>query len=176
MGISIIAAMDKNRNIGFQGDMPWGSSMKADLKRFKHLTDGSIVVMGRKTFESLPGILPNRKHIVLSTNIDDSIFREDVLYAKSVDETLGYIQHECWKHLSKNGTTDNFEVFIIGGANVYEQFMEYADTIYLTVINAYLDGDTKFPSIQGSWDVSEESYSSDDSNPYAYTFKTYKRK
>lgn len=161
--ISMIAAMDRNRNIGFDGDMPWGKGMKADLKRFKDLTDGKTIIMGRKTFESLPGPLSNRFHIVLS-NQDIVVKSPAALVANNFNKVLDL------------ALKSNEEIFVIGGAQIYEQFLPHADKIYLTKVLANLEGDTKFPEITGSWKISADKYGQpDENNPYGYTFFTYER-
>lgn len=152
--ISLVAAMDRNRNIGLNGDMPWGKEMKSDLRRFKNLTDGKILVMGRKTFESLPGILPNRDHIVLSkTGFQyKGTFLTDGSSVSYEGEPLVTCYSSVESVLDEVGGED---IFVIGGASIYEQFMPHADKIYLTKIFAYLEGDTKFPSIIGNWDITQ---------------------
>lgn len=161
--ISIIGAMDRNRNIGLNGDMPWGTTMKSDLERFKELTMDKTIVMGRKTFESLPGILPFRAHVVLTTQ--DLVVRSPfVSMYKSVEDVLKLIEFE------------DKETFIIGGAQIYEQFMPYADKIYLTKIRANLEGDTKFPAIVGNWDIVQSELTHPDSDKYSSQYVTYTRR
>src|SRR4051794_22783583 len=113
--ITLISAIDMNRNIGLNGDMPWGKTMKADLKRFKELTDGGLMVMGRKTFESLPGLLPNRHHIILTT---------DESYLKGQYSPNAHAVHDIGTVL-RIANMEEDEVFVIGGAQIYEQFIEY---------------------------------------------------
>ena len=161
--INIIGAMDRNRNIGLNGDMPWGTEMKSDLQRFKELTQGQIIVMGRKTFESLPGILPDRLHYVLTTQ--DLVVRSPMVNMKrSVQEVLDV--HDRTGH----------DMFIIGGAQIYEQFMPYADNIYLTKILANLEGDTKFPPIVGNWDIVQSELTRRDGDKYSSQYVTYTRR
>lgn len=138
--ISMIVAHDLARNIGYQGDMPWGRDMKGDLGRFKELTDGKTIIMGRKTFESLPGLLPNRFHVVLS-NKNFVIKSPNVLVANSLGKVIDL------------AIKSNEESFVIGGASIYEQFMPYADRLYITKIHELFEGDIKFPSIKGAWDM-----------------------
>lgn len=160
--INLIAGMDRNRNIGFNGDMPWGKTMKSDLERFKELTSNKMIVMGRKTFESLPGILPFRAHIVL-TNQDLSIRSPFVTTYKSVEDVLKLIAFE------------DEEVFIIGGAQVYEQFLPHADRIYITKICASLEGDTQFPSIVGRWNITKGEVIHPEGDGYPSQYITYDR-
>lgn len=162
--LSIIAAHDKNRNIGLKGDMPWGNTMKADLQRFQKLTMGKPVIMGMNTYDSLPSAfkpLPNRKNVILTRKTNVKMWGPYL--AHSIEEALAL-------------THTDREVFVIGGAQIYEQFMPYADRIYLTEIHAFLEGDTKFPDIKGKWDVVGHSlHPADENNPYPYEYTTYER-
>lgn len=160
--LSIIVAMDRNRNIGSDGGMPWGNSMKKDLERFKELTYGKTIIMGRKTFESLPRVLPGRKHIVLSSQL--KVEHEDVTVMDDI--------HALYKELRSSDE----EVFIIGGAEIYEAFMPHVDRIYLTKIYAHCKGDTQFPAMPGHWRVyGKEIVDSDNDNPYKHSFTIYDR-
>lgn len=134
MKMTIIAAVSENNVIGKDGDIPW--HFPEDMKHFKTETMGSTVVMGRGTFESLPSDykpLPGRKNIVLTTS--DKEFDESVEKANSLEE--------AWKKGSKHGN----EVYIIGGASIYEQTMEAADKMILTEIHEEYEGDTYFPEV-----------------------------
>lgn len=129
MNISMIAAIGKNNELGKDNKLIW--RLPEDLKYFKRVTDGRTIIMGRKTFESLPKLLPNRKHIVLSSS---NTFPSEVEVYKNIKELLNKIQ------LSKE------EIFVIGGGSVYEQFLEYANSLYLTEIEAEcLEADAFFP-------------------------------
>ncbi|MDK2600543.1 dihydrofolate reductase [Bacillus stercoris] len=176
--IHLIAAMDLNRNIGLNGNMPWGHSQKSDLLRFKNLTQGKIVVMGRKTYESIGAPLCDRLNIVLTSDASKLIvpeglsIGEGIVTGMTMDQIL-----ETDKLRSQSEFLDIRETLIIGGAQIYEQFMPYADKIYLTKIHAYLEGDTKFPSITGTWDIhSEGIFPSDENNLYPYEFLTYTKR
>lgn len=165
MTISIISAMDKNRNIGLDGSMPWGHSMKADLAHFMKLTTGKTIIMGRKTFDSLGLILPNRAHIVL-TKQDFIVKSPRVKTMNSIEEVLKYMENQPLDE----------EFFVIGGAQIYEQFLPHAERIYLTKIDAYLEGDTKFPQFEKSWrQETREDHFKDEKNPYDYSFLMYER-
>lgn len=131
--ISMIVAHDLARNIGYQGEMPWGRDMKADLGRFKELTKDNIVIMGRRTYESIGGFLPDRENIILSSTIP---FAFD-----SVEDILDYVKQR------------KKDAFVIGGASIYKEFMPYVDRLYITKIHELFEGDTKFPSIIGAWDM-----------------------
>ncbi|MCQ2072220.1 MAG: dihydrofolate reductase [Bacteroidaceae bacterium] len=162
--ISIIVAVAENGAIGFEGDLIY--HLSADLKRFKALTTGHTVLMGRKTFESLPkGALPNRRNIVL-TRQSDVTFPGTEVYA-SIPEAL---QH-C---------TPDEKIYVIGGAQIYSQALEYADELELTLVHdTPAHADTFFPEFQSddSWVLaSREDHGPDEKNPHAYSFLTYRRK
>jgi len=160
--ISIIAAVSDNYVIGKSNKIPW--HLSADLKRFKALTTGAALIMGKRTFESLPnGPLPNRKNIVLSSMFNEGV-REGYFEANSIDDALEL----C----------NNFElVFIIGGGAVYKQTLEIADTMYITWVHHEFSGDAFFPEIDFSkWEeIERENFEADEKNEYAYSFVKYKR-
>ncbi len=162
MTISIIVAIAKNNEIGRGNDLLW--RLPAELKRFKELTTGHTIIMGRKTFESLPkGALPNRRNIVLSKNSNISYEKGEVY--PSLDAAL-------------IKTINEDEVFIIGGAQVYNQALPFADKLYLTRVHAeFPDADTFFPAIIWSeWqETSRETYPADEKNPYSFTFYEFER-
>ncbi len=121
MSVSIIAAIGRNRELGKGNDLIW--HFRDDMKFFKETTTGSTVIMGRKTFESLPKALPNRRNIVISRNRD---FRaEGAEVVGSVEEALR--------------AAENDEIFIIGGGHIYAEFLPLADKLYLTEIDAVCD-------------------------------------
>ncbi len=162
--ISIIAAVAENDAIGRENRLLW--HMPADMKRFKTLTTGHTVVMGRRTFESLPkGALPNRKNIVLTSRVADNF--PECIVCGSMSEAL----EACGK--------GEDEVFIIGGATVYREAMDIADKIYLTRIHAVAeDADAFFPEVSpDEWEETErQEFSSDDRHAYPFTFITYQRR
>lgn len=160
--ISIIAAISENNAIGKNGQLL--CHMPADLKHFKALTTGHAVIMGRKTFESLPAPLPNRKNIIL-TSLPEAGYL-DCFACESMPAAL----HLCEKEE---------EVFIIGGALVYRQAIGIADKMYITRIHQdFPDATTFFPII--NWDLWEETerqdFPADEKNPYPFSFCTYLRK
>ena len=130
--IIIIAAIDRNRALGYKNQLLF--HLSADLKRFKELTTGHTIIMGRHTFESLPkGALPNRRNIVLSSNNELSFPNAEVLSSLK---------------LALNHCSNDEKVFIIGGAEVYKQAIERADQLYLTEIDAMAsNADVYFPVI-----------------------------
>lgn len=153
--ISIIAAVDRNLTIGRKGGLPW--KLPADLRHFRDLTTGHVVIMGRKTYDSIGKLLPNRINIVISgkSNLDIP----GCIIAASVEEAL-------------NKTPDNQEIFIIGGGEIYNQFLPLAQKLYLTKIDHQFDGDIFFPKLDSSeWEeVERRDFEPDDKNPYRYSF------
>ena len=140
MTITMIAAVASNRAIGYQNKLIYW--LPNDLKRFKALTTGHTILMGRKTFDSLGRVLPNRHHVVL-THADDSYFPEEVEVVHSFAEVY-----------TKYRDVDE-DVFIIGGGEIYRLFFSYAEKMYLTQVNEiYFNADTFFPEIDArNWDV-----------------------
>lgn len=130
MSISMIAAVGKNLELGKDNDLIW--HFKEDMKFFKETTMGHPVIMGRKTFESLPKALPGRKNIVISANPEYKADGAEVV--TSVEEAI------------KLAETEDTDAFVIGGVRIYAEFLPYADNLYLTEINAECpDADTYFP-------------------------------
>ncbi len=152
--------MTRNRIIGRNNELPW--HLPADLKHFKALTMGKPMIMGRKTWESLPGLLPGRQHIVVSRNPD--YVAQDAILALSLDEAIA-------------AAGDAPEVMIIGGANLYQQALEIANTLYITLIDMEVEGDVSFPPLDKTvWTQSQfEHHSADEKNPHDYSFITYRR-
>tara|TARA_R110001606_G_scaffold73735_5_gene170252 strand:+ start:10598 stop:11077 length:480 start_codon:yes stop_codon:yes gene_type:complete len=154
----MIAAMAKNRVIGQDNDMPW--HLPADLQHFKAVTMNKPVIMGRKTFESIGRPLPGRRNIVISRNTDYTAVGVDVVTSPEAAISL---------------LCESDEVMVIGGGNIYQQFLKSADTLYLTFIDLDVVGDTQFPDYEQSanWQVVEELYNQpDDKNIYGYKFVT----
>lgn len=138
--LSIIVATASNNIIGGDNKLLWHIS--EDLKRFKEITSGNTIIMGRKTFESLPGVLPNRKHVVLTRDKNFKVDSEMVEVIHSLDEIIStYAQ-------SQN------EAFIIGGGEIYNSTLPFAKKLYLTKVKKEFQGDTKFPIIdEGEWKI-----------------------
>lgn len=157
--ITLIAAIGKNRELGYKNDLIW--KIPEDLKFFKDNTLNKYIVMGINTLNSLPGLLPNRKHIVLThknVELDSS-----VIVFHNLDKLLDYIY-----------TLDE-EVMVIGGAMIYKQFIEYADKMLLTEIDDNSDADVYFPEFSFSdWD--RELLSNNDYNGIKYSHVMYTRK
>lgn len=168
--IVLIAAISDNNIIGDKNSLIW--RLPNDLKRFKELTNGCNMIMGRKTFESLPGILPNRKHVVLTQNdelLKNNHGKDNLVYRSLLPEAI-------FEDNSINPDADN--VFIIGGAEIYKLGLEIANVLELTIVHGNFEGDTEFPIIDfNKWEqVSQEICEADEKHKYSYTFKTYKRK
>ncbi|MDR0537806.1 MAG: dihydrofolate reductase [Tannerellaceae bacterium] len=161
--ISVITAVDEKNAIGKKNQLLW--NLPFDMQRFKGATTGHAVIMGRRTFESLPkGALPNRKNIVLTTLPPESFV--NVFVCNSMQDALELCEKEE-------------EIFMIGGAMVYKAAMEIADKLYLTrVHHVFEDADIFFPDINfDEWEETEcDPRPADDKHVYAYTFHTYVRK
>lgn len=161
MIISLVAAASDNNVIGKNGQLPW--KMPADMKFFKDLTVGHVVIMGRKTYESMGKPLPDRKNIVITRN---KFFKaKDAIVLSSLTEAFDMF-------------TDEKEVFVIGGAQIYSQALQKAHKIYLTRIHCVVEGDAHFvqPSEKEWVETSQKSHSADNKNPYSYTFIELVRK
>ena len=161
--LSIIVAKAQNNIIGKNNKLLWHIS--EDLKRFKDLTTGHTIIMGRKTFESLGRILPNRKHIVFTQNPDFKVNDENVKIVHSMLEIQEYIENKE-------------ENFVIGGAMIYNLLMPYANKMYITEIHKDFEGDTVFPKINlDIWEeVSREKGEDIEQNNLEYDFVVYERK
>lgn len=161
--LSIIVAKAKNNVIGKNNELIW--KLPEDLKRFKQLTTGHTIIMGRKTFESLGRVLPNRKHIIFSQNPDFKVNDENVEIVHSMLQIQEYIESEE-------------EHFVIGGAMIYNLLMPYVTKMYVTQIDKEFEGDAFFPRIdENIWKVIEKSEMMEDENSHLkYEYITYKRK
>ncbi len=160
--LSIIVAKAKNNIIGKENKLIW--HLPEDLKHFKELTTGHTIIMGRKTFESLGRVLPNRKHVVFSQNPDFKVDDENVEIVHSMLQIQEYIENEE-------------ENFVIGGAMIYNLLMPYVTKMYVTQINKDFEGDTFFPRIdENVWkEVSREKGLKNEENNLDYEFITYER-
>lgn len=162
--ISIIVAIGKNNEIGKANALLW--NLPADLKHFKEITSGHPVIMGQKTFESIGFPLPNRRNIVLTK--DKSLKIEGVEIIYSPEEIFDLFPPESEE-----------EVFIIGGGQIYKIFIEKADKLYITHVDAeFPEADTFFPVInENIWQkISEEKHPADEKNKYPYSFVEYIKK
>ena len=160
--LSIIVAIAKNNAIGKDNKLLW--HLPEDLKRFKRLTTGHNIIMGRKTFESLGRVLPNRHHIILCNDAKLNIQDENVEILDDISKLDKYINSEE-------------ENFVIGGATMYKLLMPYAKKMYITEIDKEFDGDVYFPKInKDEWKVIEkEQGPEDDENDFYYEYVTYEK-
>jgi len=159
--ITIIVAMGKNREIGADNQLLW--HLPKDLKHFKELTSGHPIIMGRKTYESIGKPLPNRTNIVISRKND--WFEEGILIVGSIKEALKFA-----KKIDEN-------VFIIGGGTIYEQTIDLADQLEVTLVDAELKADTFFPKIdEKKWlKTNETTHQRDEKNQFDFSFQTFER-
>lgn len=161
MKISLIVAMATNRAIGLNNEMPW--HLSADLKKFKQITMGAPILMGRKTYESIGRLLPGRTNIIISRNSD---YQQDgCLVFNSIEQAVASCQQYD-------------EIFVIGGATFYEAMIELADKLYLTEINKEFEADTFFPVInRAEWkEVAREDILNDSTVDFSYSFITLEKR
>lgn len=174
MIVSIIVAMDRRGVIGKDGGLPW--RLPKDLRWFARHTSGHHVIMGRRTFESLPGLLRDRTHVVLTrsperivaaraTDVEDDA-EPRVVVCTSLEEALQWVDDR-----------GEDEVFIIGGAAVYAAALEHADRIYRTLVDASVEGDTYFPPLQlEGWNMRfSEIHPADDRHAHPFEFQIFER-
>jgi len=161
MTISLIVAMSENGVIGREGKLPW--RLSADLRRFKQLTMGHAIVMGRKTFESLPKLLPGRRSIVVTRRAD--YHADGAIVAASLPAAL-------------SAAAGDTEVFVIGGGEIYREALPLADRLYVTAVAAAdVAGDTYFPAWNpADWKrVADEAHPADERNEFDYRFQVFQR-
>ena len=153
--IKIIVATSRNKVIGDSNNLIW--YLPADLKRFKEITTGNTIVMGRKTYESIGKPLPNRRNIVITRDVDYEVDGCEIV--NSLEEALMISNQNC---------------FIIGGGEIYKQSMGIADQIYLTLVHEDFEGDTTFPEIGSEWKmVTSQDFEPDEKNKHKYSFIEY---
>lgn len=159
--LSLIAAMADNGVIGIDNRLPW--RLPADLQHFKRITMGKPMVMGRKTWESLPGLLPGRTHVVISR---DPNYRAEG----------GFVVHSLQQAIDEFGDVD--ELMLVGGANVYAQALPMAARLYLTYVHASPQGDAHFPAFNlDEWqEIERVEGTLDERNKLAHTFVVLQRK
>ncbi len=155
MLISGIVAMAQNRVIGKQNQLPW--HLPADLKHFKDVTMGKPILMGRKTYDSIGRALPGRCNVIITR--DNSLSAPGCIVANSIETALTSVAYED-------------EVFVIGGAALFQQMLDRIQRFYFTIIHEDIDGDVSFPEIDlKQWqEVSREKFSADQHNPYSFSF------
>ncbi len=158
--ITIIAAAGENNELGKNNDLVW--HLPDDFKRFKALTTGHFIIMGRKTFESFPKPLPNRTHVVITRN--SNYQKDGAVVVHSMEAAL------------KKAKEDS-QPFVIGGGEIYSMGLEVADKIELTRVHGTFDADTYFPDIpMKDWELTKEDYHpADERHAYAFTYQTWVR-
>ena len=161
--LSIIVAISENNVIGKDNKLLW--HIPEDMKRFKMLTTDHTIIMGRKTFESLGKVLPDRKHIILTRDPSYVVDNENVQIVNDINKLDEYIE-------------DDKENFVIGGAIIYSQLIGKVDKIYMTKIHKTFEGDAYFPKLnETEWkEIEREKGIQDSENPYDYEYITYIRK
>lgn len=163
MKISSIVAASENNAIGKDGGMPW--HLPDDLAFFKKHTSGHPVIMGRKTFDTLGKPLRNRANLVLTRDVNFQVDGAEIF-------------HDIEQAIEKAKQLDSEEIFIIGGANIYKQSMDYCDRIYLTRVHSTFEGDAFFPELNmDEWEtVYEEFHAKDERHAAAFTFYILERR
>ncbi len=158
--LSLIVAISDNQVIGREGQLPW--HLSADLQRFKRLTMGHHIVMGRKTYDSIGRQLPGRTSIVLTRQPDWTV--EGVVTATDFESALAQ-------------AGDDEEVFVIGGSQIYQLALPLVDRLYVTRVHASVEGDTYFPDITtDQWQLKQtDSFAADEKNDHDYSFLVYQR-
>ena len=159
--ITLIAAAGENNELGKDNDLVW--HLPDDFKRFKNLTTGHHIIMGRKTFESFPKPLPNRTHLVITRNKEYQ--KEGAVVVHSLDEALLKAQNDP-------------QPFVIGGGEIYKLAIDTADKIELTRVHGTFEADTYFPEIDlDKWQlISEVKHEKDEKHNYSFSYLTYERK
>ncbi|MEK6322771.1 MAG: dihydrofolate reductase [Acidobacteriota bacterium] len=163
MIISMLVAMDEKRGIGKAGKLPW--HLSSDLRRFRELTMGHHLIVGRKTFESIGKPLPGRQTIVVTRHANFK--REGCFVARSAQDAIALARER-----------KETEVFVIGGAEIYARALDATDRVYLTQVHADVDADTFFPELEhDAWiETQHTDHPADEKNQYAFTFKLLERK
>lgn len=159
----IVAYTDKDRVIGLNGELPW--KLPEDLNFFRQTTMNHTIIMGRKTFESLPKVLPGRKHIVLTRDRSYTVNNEMVEVEHNLDKVFKKLKYDKDEH------------FVIGGAEIYDYAIKYANKIYATVLYEKIDGDAHFPEVSDKYwirDTASDIHVSKTGT--VYSFLTYRRK
>ncbi|WP_299670249.1 dihydrofolate reductase [uncultured Polaribacter sp.] len=160
--ITVIAAIAENNALGKNNDLIW--HLPADLKRFKQVTTGHYILMGRNTFESIGRALPNRTTIIITRN--KNYFKDGCLIANSLEDAIDLAKEQQ-------------QIFIIGGAQIYRETMEkgIADQLDITLVHKEFDADVYFPEINASiWkEVKREDFIADEKNDYDYSFVSYQK-
>ena len=159
--IAILVAASENNEIGKGNAIPW--RMPVDMRYFKKLTTDRVVIMGRKTYESIGKLLPDRANVIVTRQPEFRV-------------AGAFVAHSLRDALEK-GKASGRDVFVIGGEEIYKQALPYVDRVYLTRIHAHIDGDAYFPVLSKSeWTlISSESNAPDEKNKFACDFEVYQR-
>lgn len=160
MTVSAIVALSENDVIGREGGLPW--RLPAEMARFKQITMGHPIIMGRKTHESIGRALPGRQNIIISHN--PNFKAEGCTVVGSIEEAL-------------SAAADSKEIFVVGGSQIYDQFMPKLDKIYLTRVKATVAGDKKFHFNDSGWrQIASQRYPADSRNKYSFELQEWIRK
>lgn len=156
--ITLIAAAAENNALGKDNQLVW--HLPIDFKRFKEITSGHYIIMGRKTFESFPKPLPNRTHVIITRQKNYTV--ENCIVVNSIEEAIAACPKEE-------------DIYIIGGAEIYKQSIPFAEKIELTRVHANFDADAFFPEIDlNEWKITfEEPHLKDDKHNFDFTFQTF---
>lgn len=159
--VAILVAASENNIIGKGNSIPW--HLPADMRYFRRLTTGNVVIMGRKTFDSIGKTLPDRANVIVTRQNDFRV-------------PGAFVAHSLRDALEK-GRASGRDVFVIGGEEIYRQALPYVDRVYLTRIHAHIDGDARFPQMdKKEWLlVSTESKTPDEKHKFAFDFEVYQR-
>ena len=160
---SFMIAVGDDREMGIDNHLPW--RLPSEVRYFRKVTEYHTIIMGRKTFDSLPRVLPNRKHIVLTGNRDFQPDHPDVTVVHSLEEALVL-------------TSGEEEYFVIGGAEIFKLFLPYADRIYITYVHGRFKADTWFPEVDWSEWKEERRWEGrlDEENPIPHTYYIYEKR
>lgn len=161
--ITMIAAAGENNALGKDNDLLW--HLPDDFKRFKKLTSGHKIIMGRKTFESFPKTLPNRTHIIITRDRNYEVSYPNCMVVHSLEEALRLI-------------SSGEDAFIIGGGDIYAQALDISDIIELTRVHASFEADTYFPAINPErWElIAEDYHPADEKHHHDFTYQTFRKK
>jgi dihydrofolate reductase len=170
MRVSLVVAMTPERVIGKGGTLPW--RLPADMRHFRRLTMGHPVLMGRRTYESIGAPLQGRINIVLSR--DEGLSIPGGVVARTPEQALTLARAA----VASPGSEGTGEIMVIGGAAIYAAFLSQATRLYITLVDAHLEGDTYFPSLEpADWlEVERSEHAADERNPYACTFLILERR
>ncbi len=169
MRISIIAAIGENRELGKENKLLW--HIPGELPRFKRITTGHPIIMGRKTFESIGRVLPGRTNIIITR---DPLYRVDeAIICSSLEKALTIAEEKDQKTVSAKSSGEPKEIFIIGGGQIFEQAMPFVQRLYLTTVHQTFDADVFFPDYSQFTKVIEKEEHED--GGYRYTFLTLEK-